>query len=70
MSGKNEELEKMFRVKDVIKKIPISRSGIWLSVKKGTFPKPVRIGARSVAWTQSQLDEWLESRREASNECI
>jgi prophage regulatory protein len=70
MSGKNEELEKMFRVKDVIKKIPISRSGIWSSVKKGTFPKPVRIGARSVAWTQSQLDEWLESRREASNECI
>jgi prophage regulatory protein len=55
--------EKLYRVKDLLTQIRMSRSSIWAGVKAGTFPKPIRIGSRSVAWTQQQLDDWLASRK-------
>lgn len=30
--------------------IPIGKSAWWAGVKEGRFPKPVRLGARAVAW--------------------
>jgi prophage regulatory protein len=35
-------------------------------VKAGTFPAPVRIGARAVAWRVSEVEQWLEARPLAS----
>lgn len=31
-------------------------------MKAGTFPRTVSIGARSVAWLESEIDEWLQER--------
>lgn len=31
-----------------------------------TFPKPIKIGARSVAWIESEIDEWISARIAAS----
>ncbi len=31
-----------------------------------TFPKPIKIGARSVAWIESEVDEWISARIAAS----
>mgnify|MGYP000423235270 CR=1 FL=1 len=27
-----------------------------------TFPKPIKIGARSVAWIESEIDQWIYER--------
>ncbi|WP_426119851.1 helix-turn-helix transcriptional regulator [Pseudomonas sp. DSP3-2-2] len=27
-----------------------------------TFPKPIRTGARAVAWIESEVDEWIACR--------
>lgn len=35
-----------------------------------TFPKPVKIGARSVAWVESEVDEWINARVEASRKGV
>jgi prophage regulatory protein len=35
--------------------IPVSRSTWWAGVRSGRFPKPVRLGARSVGWRESDL---------------
>lgn len=35
--------------------IPVSRSSWWLGVKTGRFPKPVRLGPRTVAWRVEDL---------------
>ena len=47
----------------------LSRSTIYLGMKKGSFPKPVQLGPRSVGWIESEISEWLngkvESRAEA-----
>ena len=43
-----------------------SRSTIYADIQAGTFPAPVRIGARSVAWIESEIDAWLDKQIAAS----
>lgn len=33
-----------------------------------TFPKPIKIGGRAVAWVESEIDAWIESRVAASRQ--
>lgn len=40
-----------------------SRVTIWRWVRDGIFPKPRQIGPNSIAWLESELDEWVESRK-------
>jgi prophage regulatory protein len=44
----------------------LSRSTIYLRVSEGTFPKPVSLGGRAVGWIESEIQQWLEQRIEAS----
>ena len=46
----------------VEKRTGLSRSTIYLLIKKGTFPKPVKLGERSVGWVEAEVDAWLEGR--------
>jgi prophage regulatory protein len=33
-------------------------------VKDGKFPSPIRLGENRVAWIESEIDEWLERKRQ------
>lgn len=57
---------KMLRRKAVEDKTGLSRSTIYAMMSDGKFPRPYRIGRRAVAWKESDLIEWLESRESAS----
>lgn len=37
-----------------------AKSTIWLWVKEGKFPRPVKLGPRSVAWKSKDVREFLE----------
>lgn len=39
--------------------VPISRSTLWLMVKKRKFPKPFIIGAGTTVWKASDVLAWL-----------
>lgn len=54
------------RRRQVEQLVQFSRSTIYAAVKAGTFPAPVRIGARAVAWRVSEIEQWLEARPLAS----
>lgn len=41
----------------------LSRAWIYAAMKRGAFPKPVRIGRRMVAWPKSVIDDWIEQRK-------
>jgi prophage regulatory protein len=43
-----------------------SRSSIYLGVNQGTFPKPISLGGRAIAWIDTEIDEWIENRIAAS----
>ena len=40
----------------------LARSTIYLRISEGSFPKPIRLGPRSVGWLESEVDRWIESR--------
>jgi len=46
----------------VLAQIPFSVATMWRQVAAGRFPKPVRIGARRVAFFQDEIDAWLARR--------
>ena len=47
--------ERMLRVKQVLELIPVSKSTWWAGVKKGRFPKPIRLGPRVTCWLESDI---------------
>lgn len=44
----------------------LSRSTIYLYVSEGTFPKPVQLGPRAVAWVADEIEAWIAQRIEES----
>ena len=52
----------LVRLPMVMRMTGLGRSTIYRMVAAHTFPSPVRLGARAVAWRQSDLDAWSESR--------
>jgi prophage regulatory protein len=47
------------------KGIRLSREQIRRKRKEGTFPEPLAVGDNSVAWLESEIDAWIESRPRA-----
>ena len=37
----------------------LSRASIYARMDKGEFPRPMRLGPRSVAWRDSDVQEWI-----------
>lgn len=52
--------DRLIRLSDVLRIVPLSRSTWWAGIKTGRYPAPVRIGARSVAWRASEIASLLE----------
>lgn len=40
----------------------LSRSTIYAWMKEGTFPKPVKLGARLVGWMDTDIEAWVDAR--------
>jgi prophage regulatory protein len=50
------------RLPVVIEVTGLGRSTIYRWIADGSFPPPVRLGPRAVAWRCSGLDHWTQSR--------
>ena len=50
------------RLADVKQRTGLSRSTIYLNISKGIFPKNVNLGSRAVAWLESEIEAWMQSR--------
>ena len=40
-----------------------SRSSIYAAMAQNGFPKPIKLGIRSVGWIESEIVAWVESRK-------
>lgn len=71
MSHPTKTLKKILRLKRLKEKMGISGSSIYNKLNPRskyfdeTFPKPIRLGASSVGWLESEVDAWLASRAES-----
>lgn len=54
--------ETLLRCKDVEHRTALSRSRIYDLMGKGEFPRPVRLGSMSVAWSSQEINNWIAQR--------
>ncbi|MEY3573014.1 MAG: hypothetical protein RJA77_929, partial [Pseudomonadota bacterium] len=49
-------------------KLDMSEAKVFDMIAKGIFPRPFQIvpGGRAVGWLESDVDQWIISRREKS----
>lgn len=53
---------RLLRRREVELKTGKSRAAIYADIRAGTFPVPVPIGAKSVAWLEAEVDQWIADR--------
>jgi prophage regulatory protein len=53
---------KLLRLPAVMGLCALGRSSVYAGVKAGTFPSPVSLGARAVAWRESEIFQWCADR--------
>lgn len=60
--AKPGKLLRLFAVED---RTALKKSSVYAGVKAGTFPPPVRLSARAVAWREEEIDRWVSERTTA-----
>ena len=58
---------KLLRKTQLLEIVGISESTLDRMVKAGRFPPPLRIGKRSVAWSEAEVREWVADRAAERN---
>ncbi len=53
---------KFMRLKDVRAATGLGRSTIYKYIKLGVFPPAVKLGGRSVAWVEVEIQAWIAKR--------
>lgn len=51
---------RLYRLADVLERIPISKSSWFEGVKSGKYPKGYRLGARVTVWRSDDIDRLIE----------
>jgi prophage regulatory protein len=55
---------KVLRLPSVCELTGVPRSTLYLYIKNNQFPKPVKLGIKSVGWIQEEVEQWLLQRME------
>ncbi len=59
-------MHSILRLPEVIARTGLSRSTIYFRISAGTFPKAINLGGRAVGWLETEIEEWLQNRIDAS----
>jgi prophage regulatory protein len=55
---------RLIKLKEVMDCTGLGRSTIYNYIVDKTFPKPVSLGLRAVAWVESEVQDWILDRIE------
>ena len=63
----NTTAEKFLMLSQVRDIVPYSASHLWRLERSGQLPRIVRLGGNRVAWLQSEVNSWIESKLASRN---
>lgn len=49
----------LLRLPEVMNRTGLSRSSVYLRMKRGDFPKPIQLGPRAIAWVEKDIQEFI-----------
>lgn len=55
-------MRKLSRLPAVLGRVPLGRSQLYTFIANGSFPQPIKIGPRAVAWDDDEIDAWIAAR--------
>ena len=50
------------RIRDVLGRVPVSKSTWWAWCKRGFAPKPIKLSPGTTVWRKSEIDKFIENR--------
>ncbi|MBS9852715.1 helix-turn-helix transcriptional regulator [Vibrio alginolyticus] len=53
---------RLIRLKEMLDNTGLSRAYMYKLMAEGKFPKSVSLGFRSVAWVESEVQDWILER--------
>ena len=56
---------RLIKIKEVIKMTSLSRATIYKYMADDSFPKPVSLGTKAVAWVEYEVENWIVEKIEA-----
>ena len=56
----------LLRLPSVVSKTGLAKSTIYARITEGTFPAPIKLGPNTVAWQESEIEDWIQDCIEAS----
>ena len=59
--------ERLLKLAEVMEITALGRASIFSLVKKGTFPRPIKLTKRATAWPASEIQQWIRDRIAARN---
>ncbi|MFZ6693763.1 helix-turn-helix transcriptional regulator [Undibacterium sp. SXout20W] len=57
---------RLLRLPSVLQKVPLSKTEWYRRIKAGDAPKAVSLGARSVAWLESDIEQYIQKLAQES----
>ena len=54
-----ENQDALLRLPQVLELFPVSQPLWYLGIRKGIYPKPVKLGVRAVAWRRSDIEKLI-----------
>jgi prophage regulatory protein len=57
---------KLIRLPEVMDRVGLSRSTIYMYIQQGRFSKNIKLGTRTVAWNSEEIDDWIQEKIDQS----
>ncbi|MDY7537705.1 AlpA family phage regulatory protein [Undibacterium sp. RTI2.1] len=60
MQNQSSLSSKLLRLPSVLDRVACSKTELYRKMKSGEFPASVRLGSKSVAWLESDIDAYIQ----------
>jgi predicted DNA-binding transcriptional regulator AlpA len=60
--------ERFLRIPQILKLIPIGKSTLWEKIKKGEFPKQIKLGPKTAVWKASDVQAYIDNHCNVCND--
>ena len=57
-----KDIDRLVRMRELIKIVSMSRANIYLLMSNGKFPKNFKIGQQTAVWRLSVIEEWISQK--------
>lgn len=63
-------INRILRWDDILRMSELSKSTIYLYIKKGIFPRPIPLLGRTIGWNEAEFNQWLVGHLYRQNKII